>query len=37
VLKRVVDPTLHETPPNGIHWSEWTLAATIGIAPSTVH
>ena len=36
-IKRVVDLTLHETPPNATHWSERTMAAKVGIAPSSVH
>ena len=36
-IKRVVDLTLHETPPDATHWSERTLAAKVGIAPSSVH
>jgi len=36
-IKRVVEMTLHETPPAATHWSERTMAATVGIAPSTVH
>lgn len=37
VIKRVVDLTLHETPPAATHWSERTMAAKVGIAPSSVH
>src|SRR4029079_19559902 len=37
VIKRVVDLTLHEKPPNATHWSERTMAAQVGIAPSSVH
>ena len=37
VIKRVVDLTLHEKPPNATHWSERTMAAEVGIAPSSVH
>jgi transposase len=29
--------TLHQTPPAATHWSERTMAAKLGIAPSTVH
>ena len=36
-IKRVVDLTLHQTPPATTHWSERTMAATVGIAPSSVH
>jgi transposase len=36
-IKRVVDLTLHETPPGATHWSERTMAAKVGIAPSSVH
>ena len=36
-IKRVVELTLHETPPDATHWSERTMAATVGIAPSSVH
>src|SRR4029078_863787 len=37
VIKRVVDLTLHEKPPNATHWSERTMAAEAGIEPSSVH
>ena len=37
VIKRVVDLTLHEKPLNATHWSERTMAAQVGIAPSSVH
>ena len=36
-IKRVVELTLHETPPGATHWSERTMAAKVGIAPSSVH
>ena len=36
-IKRVVELTLHQTPPAATHWSERTMAAKLGIAPSTVH
>ena len=29
-IKRVVDLTLHETPPGATHWSERTIAAKVG-------
>jgi transposase len=35
-IKQVVDLTLHQKPPNGTHWSLRTMAARVGIAPSTV-
>ncbi len=35
-IKRVVDLTLHETPSNATHWSLPTMAAKVGLAPSTV-
>src|SRR5271169_4349350 len=37
MIKRVVELTLHETPPDATHWSERTMAARVGIAPSSVH
>ena len=37
VIKRVVDLTLHEVPPGRTRWSERTMAARVGIAPSSVH
>jgi transposase len=37
VIKQVVDLTLHEVPPGRTRWSERTMAARIGIAPSSVH
>jgi len=37
MIKRVVDLTLHEKPSNATHWSERTMAAQVGIAPSSVH
>jgi transposase len=37
MIKRVVDLTLHEKPSNATHWSERTMAARVGIAPSSVH
>ena len=36
-IKRVVELTLRETPAGATHWSERTLAAKVGIAPSSVH
>src|SRR5512144_1703550 len=36
-IKRVVELTLHETPADATHWSERTMAAKVGIAPSSVH
>ena len=36
-IKRVVELTLHRTPPAATHWSERTMAAKLGITPSTVH
>jgi transposase len=36
-IKQVVDLTLHEKPPNATHWSVRTMAARVGIGPSTVH
>jgi transposase len=37
VIKRVVDLTLHEVPPGRTRWSQRTMAAKVGIAPSSVH
>jgi transposase len=37
VIEQVVELTLHETPPGRTHWSERTMAARVGIAPSSVH
>ena len=37
VIKQVVDLTLHEVPPGRTRWSERTMAARVGIAPSSVH
>jgi transposase len=37
MVKGVVELTLHEKPPNATHWSERTMAARVGIAPSSVH
>ena len=37
VVKRVVELTLREKPPGRTRWSERTMAARMGIAPSTVH
>src|ERR1700675_4544771 len=36
-IKQVVDLTLNEKPPDATHWSERTMAARAGIAPSSVH
>jgi len=35
--KRIVETTLHETPPNATHWSIRTLAQHLGICPNLVH
>jgi hypothetical protein len=37
VIKRVVDLTLHQTPPAATHWTERSMAVAVGIAPSSVH
>lgn len=37
VVKQVIDLTLHEVPPARTRWSERTMAARVGIAPSSVH
>jgi transposase len=37
VVKQVVELTLHEKPPGRTRWSQRTMAARMGIAPSTVH
>src|SRR5512144_2069446 len=36
-IKRVVELTLRQAQPAATHWSERTMAAKVGIAPSTVH
>ena len=36
-IKRVVNLTLNEKPPDATQWSERTMAARAGIAPSSVH
>src|SRR4029077_2858794 len=36
-IKQVVNLTLNEKPPDATHWSERTMAARVGIAPSSVH
>ena len=36
-IEEVVGLTLNEKPPNATHWSERTMAARAGIAPSSVH
>ena len=36
-IKRGVELTLRETPADATHWSERTMAAKVGIAPSSVH
>ena len=35
--KRIIETTLHETPPNATHWSIRTLAKHLGICPNLVH
>jgi transposase len=35
--KRIVETTLHQTPPNATHWSVRTLAKHLGIRPNLVH
>ena len=35
--KRIIEATLHETPPNATHWSIRTLAKHLGIRPNMVH
>jgi transposase len=37
VIKRVVDKTLHEKPPNATHWSVRSMATAAGISRSSVH
>jgi transposase len=37
VIKQVVELTLNEKPPGRTRWSERTMAARMGVAPSTVH
>ena len=36
-IEQVVNLTLNDKPPNATHWSERTMAARTGIAPSSVH
>src|SRR5712691_1688756 len=36
-IKQVVNLTLNDKPPDATHWSERTMAARAGIAPSSVH
>src|ERR1700730_16470393 len=36
-IKQVVNLTLNEKPPDATHWSERTMAARAGLAPSSVH
>src|SRR6202451_2984466 len=36
-IKQVVNLTLNERPPDATHWSERTMAARAGIAPSSAH
>src|SRR6516164_4834099 len=36
-IQQVVNLTLNEKPPDATHWSERTMAARAGIAPSSVH
>jgi transposase len=36
-VKKVVDKTLHERPPNATHWSVRTAAAATGVSPAAVH
>jgi len=35
--QRIVETTLHQTPPNATHWSVRTLAKHLGIRPNLVH
>jgi transposase len=35
--KRIIETTLHQTPPNATHWSVRTLANHLGIRPNLVH
>lgn len=35
-IRRVVELTLHQTPPNGTHWSLRSMAAKVALAPSTI-
>jgi transposase len=37
MIQQVVELTLREKPPGRTHWSERSMAARVGIAPSTVH
>jgi transposase len=37
MIKRVVELTLNQKPPGRTHWSERSMAARVGLAPSTVH
>ena len=36
-VKRIVEATLHTTPPNATHWSVRTMAKAQGVSPATVH
>ena len=36
-VKRVVEATLHTTPPNATHWTVRTMAKAQGVSPATVH
>ena len=36
-VKRIVEATLHTTPPNATHWSVRTMARAQGVSPATVH
>ncbi len=36
-VQKSIALTLHEKPPGRTHWSERSMAARVGIAPSTVH
>jgi transposase len=35
--QRIIETTLHQTPPNATHWSVRTLAQHLGIRPNLVH
>ena len=37
MIRQVVELTLHEKPPGRTRWSERSMAARVGMAPSTVH
>lgn len=36
-IKRVVDKTLHERPPDATHWTVRTAAAATGVSPAAIH